>query len=62
MFFWTYGLWKTRLDKCIKNQVSEDPSTSNMVNGPKYCWKLDESTFTIFIDHCEDNYGSQILS
>ena len=30
--------------------VSEDPSTSNMVNAPKHCSKLDDSTFTIFID------------
>ena len=27
------------LDKCLKSPVSEDPSKSNMVNGPKYCWK-----------------------
>ena len=25
---------KTWLDKCLKSPVSEDPSTSNMVNGP----------------------------
>ena len=24
------------LDKCLKSPVSEDPSKSNMVNGPKY--------------------------
>ena len=27
---------KTWLDKCPKRPVSEDPSTSNMINGPKY--------------------------
>ena len=47
--FWTYGLRKTWLDKCLKNFVSEDHSTCNMVNGPKHCWNLNHSTFTIFI-------------
>ena len=28
---------KTWLDKCRKRLVSEDPSTSNMVNVPKHC-------------------------
>ena len=28
---------KTWLDKCLKSFVSEDPSTSNIVNGPKHC-------------------------
>ena len=32
-----------------------DPSTSNMVNGSKHRSKLNDSTFTIFIDLCEDN-------
>ena len=36
--------------KCIKSPVSEDPSTSNMVNVPKHCWNLRHSTFIIFID------------
>ena len=35
-----------------KSPLSEDPSTSNMANGPKHCWKLNGSTFTIFIDPC----------
>ena len=37
MYFLTYGLRKTWLYKCLKIPVSEDPSTSNMVNGPKDC-------------------------
>ena len=57
MYFWTYGVRKTRLDKCLKSPASEDPSTSNMVNGPKHCSKLNEITFTIFIDPYEDNSG-----
>ena len=28
-----------------------------MVNGPKHCWKLNESNFTIFIDPYERNWG-----
>ena len=32
-------LWapKTWLEKCLKSPVSEDPSTSNMVNMSKHC-------------------------
>ena len=36
MYFRTYELQKTWLDKCLKSPVSEDPLTSNMVNGPKH--------------------------
>ena len=37
MYFPRYGLRNTWLGKCLKSPVSEDPSTSNMVNGPKHC-------------------------
>ena len=50
------------LSKCLKSPVSEDPSTSDMVNGPKLCWNLNDSTFTIFIDLCENNSGGKFLS
>ena len=30
MYFLTYGLRKTRLDKSLKSPVSEDPWTNNM--------------------------------
>ena len=46
---------KTWSDKCLKSPVSEDPSTSNMVNVLKYCWNLHNSTFIKFIDHFQDN-------
>ena len=39
----------------LKTPISQDLSTSNMVNGPKHCLNLNNSTFTIFIDHREDN-------
>ena len=58
MYFRTYEVRKTWLDKCLKSPVSEDPLTSIKVNGPKYCLNLNESTFTIFIDHCEGNLGN----
>ena len=62
MYFWTYVLPKTWLDNCLKSPVSEDPSTSDMVNGPKHCWNLNDSTFTILIDPCEGNSGGKSLS
>ena len=37
---------KTWLDKCLKSSVSEAPTTSTMVNGPKYCQNLIHSTLT----------------
>ena len=37
MYFRKYGLQKTWLDKCLKGLFSEDPLTSNLVNGPKHC-------------------------
>ena len=61
MYFWTYGLRKTWLDNCLKSAVSEDPSTSNMRKGPKHYWNLNDSTFTILIDHCESNSVGESL-
>ena len=55
MFFRNYGFQKILLDKCLKSDVSEDPSTSNMVNGIRQCWYLNDTTFTMFIDQCEGN-------
>ena len=37
MYFRNYGLQKTRLDNCLKSPFSEDPSKSNIINGPKHC-------------------------
>ena len=39
---------KTQSDKCLKSPVSEDYSTSNMVNLPIHCWNLHHCTFTIY--------------
>ena len=61
MYFRNYGLRKTWLDKCLKIPASEDPSTSNMINGNKHCWNINDSIFTIFIDHCEGNWVEKSL-
>ena len=45
---WTAKTWS---DKCLKSPVSEDPSTSNMVNMPNHCWNLRDSWFIKIIDH-----------
>ena len=37
MYFRNYGLRKTWLDNYVESPVSEDPSTNNMINGPKHC-------------------------
>ena len=55
MYFRNYGHRKTWLGKCLKSPVLEEPLTSNVVNGPKHCFNLNDSTFTMFIDECETN-------
>ena len=62
MYLRKYRLRKTWLDECLKSSVSEDPSTGNMVNGPKHCFSLNKSVFIIFIDHCEGNIVEKSLS
>ena len=59
MYFCIYGLRKTWFDKYLKSLLSGNPSTSNMVNGPKHRWNLNGSTFTIFTDPCEEFWGWQ---
>ena len=55
MYFPNYELQKKSLDKCLKSRVSDHPWKGNMFNGPKQLCNLDDSTFTIFIDHFERN-------
>ena len=62
MYFSTDGLRKTRLDKCQKSPLSEHFPRSNMVNRTKHCSRLNDSTFTIFIDHCKGNSVGKNLS
>ena len=40
MYFRNYGLPKTWLDQTLKSPVSEDPTKNNMVNAPKHCSNL----------------------
>ena len=56
MYFGNYGLRKKWLEKSVKNPVSENLSTNNMLDGPKHCRNHDGSTFTIFFDHCEGTW------
>ena len=51
--FWKLSTPKTWLDKCLNGPVSEDPSTSNMVDVPKHYSNLHHSTFMKFIGHCQ---------
>ena len=53
MYFGNYGLRKTWLDQCVKSPVSEYPSKSNVVSGPKHCSNLKDHPFTILIDQWE---------
>ena len=55
MYLRIYVLRKTWLEKCRKSPVSEDYLTDNVANGSKLCLDLNDSTFTIFTDHCEGN-------
>ena len=46
----------------LKTHISQDLSTSNMVNGSKHCLNLNNSTFTIFTDHRKDNWVGKSYS
>ena len=61
MYFRNYGLSKTWLDQRLKSTVSEDPTKVNMVNAPKHCSNLKDTTFTIFISHWEANCVAKSL-
>ena len=53
MYLRKYRLQKICLDKCLKSRVSEDALTDNKASRWKYCYDLNYSTITIFINHCE---------
>ena len=52
---------KTWLDNCLKSPVSEDPSTTKMVNVPKHCSNLHHVTFIRFIDYYQVNWVGKSL-
>ena len=62
MYLPNYGLRKTWLHNCLKSPVLEDPLTRSMLNGPKHCCNLNESTFTILIDIFQSNLVGKSLS
>ena len=43
-----------------KYPVLEDPSTGDMVNGPKHWFNLNESAFIIFNDQLEGNWVANV--
>ena len=53
MYFQNYRLPKTWLDQRLKSSVLEDPFKNNMVNAPKHCSNMTNTSFTIFIDYSE---------
>ena len=61
MYHRIYRLQKTWLDQCLKSCVSQDPSIDNMPNVSKHCYNLNDSTLTIFINHCGGNYVGKSL-
>ena len=62
MYSRNYGLRKTCLNKNVKDPVSKDTPTSGMVNRKKHCGNLEDTTFSIVIDHCEGNCVGKSLS
>ena len=44
MYFPNYRLPKTWLDQCLRSPLSEDPTKSNMVNAPKHCSNLKDTS------------------
>ena len=61
MHYGNYRLQKTWLDQCLKSFVSQNPSTDNMANGSKHCCSLNDSTFSIFINHSQGSFTGKSL-
>ena len=53
MYFRHYRLQKTWLDICLKSPFLEDCFLGIMLNRPKHCYNLNDSTVTIFSDFFE---------
>ena len=51
-----YRFQKTWFGEWIKSRVSEDPQTDNTANVSEHYCNLNDSTFTIFINHREDSF------
>ena len=44
MYFPNHGLPEICLEQCLKSTVSENPTKSNMVNAPKHCSNLKDTS------------------
>ena len=49
MYLRNYGLPSTLLDQYLKSPVSEDPTKSNMINAPKHCSNLKDTSLPYLI-------------
>ena len=61
MYLRNYRLRKTWLDQCLKSCVSQEASRNNIANCSKHSCNLNNSAFTIFINHCGGNYVKKSL-
>ena len=61
MYFQYEGLRKTWLDICLKCLLLEDRLTGNMVNRPKHCCNMNNSTVTRFSDQFQGKLGGKCL-
>ena len=46
----------TKLDQSLISLPWEDPSKGSILNRPKHCQNMNDTTFTIFIDHCQGDW------
>ena len=60
MYFRNYRRRNKCLDKCLNARIWEDPSTGDMVNGPKNWLNLNESAFIVLSDRCEGNWATKL--
>ena len=52
---------KNVLKKISKKSSFRGPFDKQHAKGTKHCWNLNGSTFTIYIDHCENNWVGKDL-
>ena len=62
-----YVLTKIPIPKDVVRQMSktsrsEDSVTNNMVNSPKLCWNMNDSTFIKFSEKSERNWVEKKVS
>ena len=61
MYFRNYRLSKIWLNHSLESDISEPPSTFDMLMGDRHVWKLHESSFIIFFDHSEGKKFAKYL-